>query len=82
MDINIINKIDYLGISKDTKIYNGLSLYQISLNLPKNMIKSHITDYLNNCLFIYENKKNKTNLGYCNLVRNSNFNLIQLYNNL
>ena len=63
-------------------IYNGMSIRQILLNLPKNMTKQHKTQYIEDCIYVYNNELTKNNLGFCHLVRNSNFNLIKLYNNL
>jgi len=62
-------------------IYNGLSIRKILSNLPKNMIKDHKKEYIKNCIFVHQNEKQKINLGYCNLTRNANFLLINIYNN-
>jgi len=68
-------------MNTETKIYNGLSIREIIKNLPKNMIKSHKSDYLQNCIFVYKNEKIGFNLGYCKLTRDANFNLINFYLN-
>jgi len=60
-------------------IYNGLNIRQIISKLPKKMIKSHKKDYIKNCLFVYNNEKNKVNLGYCKLTRDANNLLIKNY---
>jgi hypothetical protein len=69
-------------MNTETPIYNGLSIRQIILNLPKNMIKLHKIDYLKNCLFVHKNESKGFNLKYCDLVRTSNNLLIKHYNNL
>jgi len=61
------------------KIYNNLSIRQILNKLPLGMAKMHKMLYINNCIFIYKNEPNGYNLGYCELIRNANFNLINLY---
>jgi len=63
-------------------IYNGMTLEQIKNNLPANMPDIHKKQYINNCIEVYNNEKNGINLGYCECVRNTNFNLIKIYNNL
>jgi len=60
-------------------IYNGKSIRQILSNLPKNMIKKHKKDYINNCVFVFKNESEGYNLDYCKLVRDSNFRLISFY---
>jgi len=61
-------------------IYNNMSIRQILKNLPKNMVKCHKQQYIDNCIFVSENESLNYNLGMCKLVRNSNFRLIELYN--
>jgi hypothetical protein len=64
-----------------TKIYNNLSIRQILKNLPKNMIKSHKKQYLQNCIYVFKNEAKKVNLGYCELTRDANNRLIKMYLN-
>ena len=66
-------------MNTEIKIYNNLSIREIILNLPKNMIKLHKIDYLKNCLFVHLNESKGFNLSYCNSVRNSNNLLIKHY---
>jgi hypothetical protein len=63
-------------------IYNGMTIEEIKNNLPKNMTSSHKKMYLNNCEEVYFNEKHGINLGLCQAIRNSNFNLIKIYNRL
>ncbi len=66
-------------MSTTEKIYNGKSIRQILSNLPNGMIKMHKKQYINNCIFVFKNESEGYNLGFCNLVRNSNFELIKFY---
>ena len=68
-------------MNTDKTIYNGLTIRQILKNLPKNMNKIHKKEYINNCIFVYENEKNRLNLGYCELTRTANNILIKSYLN-
>jgi len=63
-------------------IYNGNNLNEIAANLPANITPSHRDWYLQNCIDIYENEKLNINSGYVECMKNTNFNLIKLYNNL
>jgi len=63
-------------------IYNGMTIEEIKNNLPKNMTSCHKKMYLNNCKEVYFNEKYGINLGLCQAIRNSNFNLIKIYNRL
>ena len=63
-------------------IYNGYSIRYIISHLPEGMAKIHKKMYLKNCIEVFENEKNGFNLGYCESIRNYNFNMIRFYNNL
>jgi hypothetical protein len=65
-------------------IYNGYSIRQILSKMPPKLksFKPHRNLYIENCIIIYENELTKTNLGYCEAIRNMNFNLIKIYLNL
>jgi hypothetical protein len=67
---------------ENTLLYNGLTIAQVANNLPPDMTEEHKELYLNNCRFVVQNEYFGTNLKYCQFVRNSNFNLINFYNNL
>jgi len=60
-------------------LYNGKTLDQIAANLPANMPEIHREQYLNDCKFVIENETAGFNIDYCQLVRNSNFRLIEFY---
>lgn len=62
-----------------TPIYNGNSIRQILSKKPYGMTKSDRNWYIKNCIEVYENEKEKVNLGYCNAVRNTNFNITKRY---
>lgn len=62
--------------------YNGMTIKEIKNNFPKNMIERHRSEYIHNCKYVMKMEKAGYNLAYCQLVRNTNFNLILFYNNL
>lgn len=59
--------------------YNGKTLDEIANNFPPNMADCHREQYLNNCEFVFENETAGFNLDYSQLVRDTNFRLIQFY---
>lgn len=67
-------QINYININKP--IYNGLSLKEIIKNLPKTFTKSEKKQYILNCIEVYKNDKSNINQGLNELIRNSNFMLI------
>lgn len=73
-----------MKISSNQIIYNGYSIRQILSKMPPKLraFKKHRNLYVENCILVYQNELNKTNLGYCEATRNMNFNLIQMYINL
>jgi len=68
-------------MNTQTKIYNNLSIRQILKRLPLGIKKIHRMQYINNCIFVYQNEMGKYNLYYCQLTRNANNNLIKFYLN-
>jgi hypothetical protein len=60
-------------------LYNGRTLEEISNNFPANMIQLHKDMYLDNCKEVIKNEGEGFNLDYCQLVRYSNFLLIEFY---
>lgn len=68
-------------ITSTTKIYNNLSIREILERMPIKLrkFKLHRNLYISNCLIVYQCEKDKINLGYSNVVRNSNFNIIKMY---
>ena len=64
------------------KTYNGYTIEQVKNNLPKNMIEEHKQLYLNNCKEVIKNNTSGTNLNQNENIKNSNFMLIQFYNDL
>ena len=67
------------NINTEKQIYNGYSIRQILAKMPKNMLKIHKILYIKNCIEVYNNEKHNVNLGLCELIRNSNFMLINMY---
>jgi len=70
-------------MDSQTKIYNGHSVRDLinACNELK-MTREHKKSYIRNAIFVYQNEKRGYNLGYCNCVRNSNFNMVVLYRKL
>lgn len=64
------------NININKPIYNGLSLKQIIKNLPKSFSDSEKKQYILNCIEVFKNDQANINQGLNQLIRNSNFMLI------
>lgn len=62
-----------------TPIYNGKSIRFILAHQPQGMTKTDRNWYIKNCQEVYINESAGVNLGYCQAVRNTNFNIIKNY---
>jgi len=58
-------------------IYNGKSIREILRHLPLTFSKSEKRYYIKNCVEVYGYRFNNNNTGLEQLIRNSNFMLIQ-----
>jgi|GEM_PF-1453992 len=75
-----VARCNYLAERKESKmLYNGKTLEYIAGNFPANMPEIHREQYLANCKEVIKNESEGFNLDYCQLVRNSNFRLIEFY---
>lgn len=63
-------------MNSKTQIYNGKSIREIIGNLPRTFSKSERNYYIKNCLEVYKYSLNNSNTGLKELIRNSNFMLI------
>lgn len=66
-------------IDTEKPIYNGLSIRQIINNLPTGFKKSDRNYYIKNCIEVYFNEKNNINKGLNELIKNTNFYLINFF---
>jgi hypothetical protein len=71
-------------MNSQTIIYNNKSIRQILSNMPDELkkFKIHRNMYIQNCIEVYKSESSKTNLNYAELIRHSNFLIIQFYLNL
>ena len=65
-----------LNISVSTPIYNGRNLKEIISKLPVKMHKTAKVYYIQNCIEVYKNEKQNVNLALNELIRNTNFHLV------
>jgi len=61
-------------MNTQTIIYNGFTIRQLLANLPKTFHKTERNLYIKNCIEIYQN--GNFNTGYMELIRDSNFRMI------
>jgi hypothetical protein len=63
------------------KIYNDLSIREILERMPDSLrkFKLHRNLYISNCIFVYECERDKINLEYSSLTRNTNHLIIKMY---
>ncbi len=66
-----------MKIQSQKPIYNGKSIREILRNLPPSFSKNERNFYVKNCIEVYKNQFNNINTGLNELIRNTNFMLIQ-----
>jgi hypothetical protein len=71
-------------MNSQTIIYNNKSIRQILSNMPDELrkFKIHRNMYVQNCIKVHKSETSQTNLNYAELIRHSNFLIIQFYLNL
>ena len=60
----------------DNLRYNGKTIQEIENNLPKNITWIEKETYIKNCIEVANNELNGVNKGLNELIKNSNFNII------